>query len=177
MFYQSKFSDILKKVEETRKNGVVDLTVSEDLSIAVMNLLSLEEHLFFTGVKTGKEEYFDMINETRNTRIELMKELMGKEKLEGETWCASKHLLSATMRLIETGNKLRNNGKFEEARKMHDKAGEIYSAFWALRFKLVNVEDVKKNVDVVKSPWSAGEILNRLVNCCDETTKNEQGKY
>jgi hypothetical protein len=176
MFYQKNFSDIIKKVEETRKNGAVDLSVSEDLSIAVMNLLSFEEHLFFTGIKTGKNEYFEMINETRDTRIELMKELLGNEKLEGETWCASKHLLSATMRLIETGNKLRGDGKIDEAKKMHDRAGEIFAVFWALRFKLVNVEEVKENVDVVKNPWSVGEILNRIVNCCDDEIKNAKGK-
>ena len=63
-----KMEDILKKVEEMKKSGTVDLSLDEDLSIAVMNLISLEEHFFFTGEKTAKTEYFDLLGEVIEMR-------------------------------------------------------------------------------------------------------------
>ena len=45
---------LLQKIENLKKSGTVDLSTEEDLSIAIMNLVSLEEHFFFTGEKTGK---------------------------------------------------------------------------------------------------------------------------
>ena len=48
-------SEFLAKVESLKEKAGVDLSTSEDLSIAVMNLISLEEHFFFTGVKTKKD--------------------------------------------------------------------------------------------------------------------------
>ena len=93
--------EFLIKIESLKENAGVDLSTTEDLSLAVMNLISLEEHFFFTGVKLNKDEYFETSNEIRNLRKELLKELMPNH--EGETWCISKHLLSSTMRLIEIG--------------------------------------------------------------------------
>ena len=42
-----------------KKGRNFDLSTEEDLAIAIMNLISLEEHFFFTGAKTDKPEYFD----------------------------------------------------------------------------------------------------------------------
>jgi len=50
----SDFRKLLAKVEELKKGKSFDLSLEEDLSIAVMNLISLEEHFFFTSQKTGK---------------------------------------------------------------------------------------------------------------------------
>ena len=89
------FEELQKKIEELKEKKGVDLSTEEDLSIAVMNLISLEEHFFFTGNKTGKDEYYDMLYEVR----EMRKVLLGRmiEKTEGESWCISKHLLATTM--------------------------------------------------------------------------------
>src|SRR3989344_5516245 len=101
---KSSPEQFLAKIAELQENSGVDLSTGEDLSLAVMNLSSLEEHFFFTGVKTHKDEYFDTVVEIREMRKSLLKELMPHH--EGETWCISKHLLSTTMRLVEVGNKL-----------------------------------------------------------------------
>ena len=94
MFTKQQFETLLEKIEKMKKSGSVDLSTEEDLSIAVMNLISLEEHFFFTGVKTKKSEYFDLLGEARNMRKELLAKIMDKN--EGETWCVSKHLLATT---------------------------------------------------------------------------------
>jgi hypothetical protein len=101
-----------------------------------MNLVSLEEHFFFTGVKTKKDEYFNTSQEIREVRKELLATLMPNH--EGETWCISKHLLAATMRLIEVGNKLQSEDKKNEAKNMFDNAYKIYSIFWLL-YSNVNI--------------------------------------
>ncbi len=63
---------LLDKVNQLKSSGTVDLSMEEDLSIAVMNLVSLEEHFYFTGEKTGKNEYFDLLNQTREIRKQLL---------------------------------------------------------------------------------------------------------
>ena len=106
-----------KKLEEfiqKSKKTELDLSSDEDLSIAIMNLISIEEHFFFTGAKTEKPEYFDLLNTAREMRKDLLKRII--KDYEGEVWCISKHLLSASMRLMEVGTKQLSSGKKEEAR-------------------------------------------------------------
>ena len=99
MTTQEQYETLIKKIEEMKSSGTVDLSTEEDLSLAVMNLISLEEHFFFTAEKTGRPEYFDWLNEVRSIRKSLLGRMLDKH--EGETWCVSKHLLAATMRLME----------------------------------------------------------------------------
>lgn len=158
--------ELLKKVEQLKKSGTVDLSLDEDLSIAIMNLISLEEHFFFTGEKTGKkDQYFDFLYEVREMRKQLLAKMMDKN--EGETWCISKHLLATSMRLMEIGTKLNGAGKREEASEMFDRAYKTYSMFWALRLKLIDVEGFK-TIAPQDKPWTHEDIVNQLVNCCDE---------
>lgn len=161
---EQKFQDLIKKIAELKKSGSFDLSTEEDLSVAIMNLISLEEHFFFTNARTQKPEYLDMLNETREMRKELLAKLIDKH--EGETWCISKHLLAASMRLIEVGTKLYSDGKKDEAQKFFDYAYKIYSLFWGVRLKLIDVSDVKSMSK--DSAWSLEDIVNKLVNCCDE---------
>lgn len=167
-----KLEDILKKVEELKKGGAIDLSSEEDLSIAIMNLISLEEHFFFTGEKTGNGEYFDFINQVREIRKEMLAKLIDRHL--GETWCIGKHLLAASMRLMEVGTKLQGDGlsadkagKKTEAREMFDRAYQLYSLFWAVRLKLVDAEKFK-SVAAGEKAWTAQDIVEKLVNCCDE---------
>jgi hypothetical protein len=157
------FEEFMSKIELARKEGGVDLSTAEDLSLAVMNLVSLEEHFFFTAMKTGEYEYLDTSAEIRNLRKELLAKLMPNH--EGETWCASKHLLSATMRLIEVGNKLQSEGKKDEAQPMFKKAYHTYSIFWALKLKLV---DVKKVDQTAKGPHRLEDFVIKYADCCKE---------
>lgn len=170
-----KLNNLLGKIEQLKKGEKFDLSMDEDLSIALMNLISLEEHFFFTAEKTGKSEYLDLLGETREMRKALLARMMPQN--EGETWCISKHLLAASMRLMEVGTKLQTAGKADEAKDMFQKSYKIYSLFWAVRLKLVNLEGVKKidddklnvhDADGTKKPWTTEDIVNKLVNCCEE---------
>jgi len=130
-----------------------------------MNLISLEEHFYFTGVKTDKPEYFDLLQEVRAIRKELLGKLIDRH--EGETWCITKHLLAATMRLIEVGTKLHADGNAVGAKEMFGRAHKTYSLFWALRLKLIDAAGFKQ-VAASDKPWSLQDIVNKLVDCCDE---------
>lgn len=162
---QPAFEALLRRIESLKESKGIDLSTEEDLSIAVMNLISLEEHFYFTGVKTDKPEYFDLLQEVRAIRKELLGKLIDRH--EGETWCITKHLLAATMRLIEVGTKLHADGDAVGAKEMFGRAHKTYSLFWALRLKLIDAAGFKQ-VAASDKPWSLQDIVNKLVDCCDE---------
>jgi len=171
---QKEIEKLLKKVEESKKREL-DLSADEDLSLAIMNLISIEEHFFFTGVKTGKGEYFDLLNKAREMRKDLLKKIV--KDYEGEIWCISKHLLAASMRLIEVGTKYFSQGKKTEAEDLFQKAYDLYSLFWGINLKLVDIGEVKKidegqlnKKDKEKGGFlgKLGEIVKKIINCCKE---------
>ncbi|MBP6989250.1 hypothetical protein KBB48_00565 [Candidatus Shapirobacteria bacterium] len=141
-----KFMDKIKTAEAGHK---LDLSSDEDLSIAIMNLISIEEHLFFTGNKTGKTKYFDLLNETREMRKELLK-LIVKDP-EGEVWCTSKHLLAASMRLFEVGTKAQTKGDKKGAFDFFEKSYHLYNLFWGINLGLIKEAGLK-------SPLSKGDL-------------------
>ena len=67
--------EMIEKVDAAKKANPLDLSSDQDLSIALMNLISLEEHFFFSGAKTGKTGFYDLINVARNMRKELMEKI------------------------------------------------------------------------------------------------------
>jgi len=168
-------NEFIAKVDEMKKQDKMDLSSDQDLSIAIMNLVSIEEHFFFTGARTGKTEYYDMIKDVREMRKELLKKLI--KEYEGEVWCISKHLLAASMRLMEVGTKQLGMGKKEEAYDLFDKAYNLYSLFWGLNMKLLNVGDIKKiddnalnKQDTEKKGFMGklGQLVKKAIDCCIE---------
>jgi len=171
---KNKIDEFIKKTQAGKK-GELDLSSDEDLSIAIMNLISIEEHFFFTGAKLNKPEYFDLLSVAREMRKELLKKII--KEYEGEVWCISKHLLSASMRLMEVGTKALTKGNKQEAEDMFKKAYELYSLFWGINLKLVNVGDVKKveenQLDVKDTSKKGvlaklGDVVKHVINCCKE---------
>src|SRR5574344_1339232 len=107
---------LIEKADNAKKANPLDLSSDQDLSIALMNLISLEEHFFFSGAKTRKTGFYDMINTVREMRKELMKRIVKPSSAEdGEVWCISKHLLAASMRLMEVGTKALGAGNTKDA--------------------------------------------------------------
>jgi len=158
------YKELEEKVAILKKSGV-DLSMEEDLSIAVMNLISLEEHFFFTASKTKKPEYFDMMHEVREMRKTLLARMI--EKTEGESWCISKHLLATSMRLIEVGTKERASGKHKEAEETFALAYKAHNMFFALRLKIIDAPTAKDLMTEDK-PMSVDDIMNKFVDCCKE---------
>lgn len=160
-----KYEEIIKKMEALKAGGSLDLSTEEDLAMAIMNLISLEEHFFFTGAKTDKSEYFDMMNEVRLMRTKLLARLIDKK--EGEVWCISKHLLATSMRLMEVGTKLQKEGRKDEARQFFADSYKMFTLFFALRLKIVAISDLKKMAEEEK-PMTLKDVMTKLVDCCNE---------
>ncbi len=164
--------ELIKKINEF-KEKVIDLSADEDLAVGVMNLISMEEHLYFTAEKTGKSEYFDLLNQVREIRKKMMEKLIGKP--EGELWCFIKHTLSATMRLIEVGTKFQSQNKKEEAREVFDLAYDLFNIFWGIKLNIINLEEIKeessqlKNIaEEQKTGFSLKKLIEKLIDCCRE---------
>lgn len=155
--------DLVKKIEEFKNKKDADLSMEEDLSIAVMNLISLEEHFFFTAQKTKKEKYFKYVEQIREIRKRMLAKMIPQN--EGETWCISKHLLAATMRLMEVGTKYQTMKKEDKAKEVFDHAYALYNLFFAIRLKLIDLKDLKNKRE---EPWSENDIVAKLVDCCRE---------
>lgn len=132
---------LVEKYDSLKKEQKLDLSADQDLSIAIMNLISIEEHLFFSGAKTEDSKYYDLLAEIREMRKELLKKII--KQYEGEVWCISKHLLASSYRLMEYGTKHLGRGNKKEAEDMFEKAYNLYSLFWAINMGVIKLEDIK----------------------------------
>ena len=168
-------NDFIEKADSMKKKDKMDLSSDQDLTIAIMNLVGIEEHFFFSGAKTGKTEYYDMIKDVREMRKDLLKRVI--KEYEGEVWCISKHLLAASYRLMEVGTKQLGMGKKEEAYDLFDKAYNLYSLFWGLNMKLLNVGEIKKIDDQAVNKQDEkkkgfmgklGSLVKKAIDCCIE---------
>ena len=172
------YKDLVSKVDDAKKLNPLDLSADQDLSIAIMNLVSIEEHFFFTQQKTGDDRYLDLLKEVREMRKELLKKIV--KDSEGEVWCISKHLLAASMRLEEVATKMLGQGKKKEAKDLFQKSFDLYSLFWGVNMKLVNTDGIKKIDDGAldnKTRLPAGRqgfmgklggLVKKAVDCCIE---------
>ena len=178
----NNYQSLLEKVEEVTKQKGLDLSSGEDLSIGIMNLISIEEHLFYTFNKTKDDKYLDLLNDIRKMRTELMKEII--KDYEGEVWCISKHLLAASMRVMEVGTKELKKGDKQKAGMLFEKSYQLYSLFWGINLNVVSVDEVEKTADeknevkyidekVVEQGKESvfsklGILLQKAVDCCKE---------
>lgn len=176
MLNGEKIKQFISKVKKLEKGEQLDLSSNEDLSIAIMNLISIEEHLFFSGGKTGKTKYYDLLDEIREIRKTLLKMII--KDYEGEVWCISKHLLAASMRLMEVGTKAQTKGDKEKAYGLFKKAYDIYNLFWGLNLGMIPKGELKK-IDFEKNekPVEIGNqsflgkissTIGKIVDCCKE---------
>ena len=155
--------EFVERIDSAKKVNPKDLSSDQDLTIAIMNLISIEEHLVFSGAKTGKNSFYDLVEDVRELRKTLMQKVI--PAYEGEVWCISKHLLASSMRLMEVGTKQQSLGNKEEAYKLFNQAYELYCMFWGLNMNMLNVDDVKWIED-------KGDDIKRLSAKVEEATKS-----
>ena len=156
--------EFVERIDSTKKVNPKDLSSDQDLTIAIMNLISIEEHLVFSGAKTGKTAFYDLIEEVRETRKNLMQKII--PSYEGEVWCISKHLLATSMRLLEVGTKQQSLGNREQAYDLFNKSYDMYCLFWGLNMNMLKVDDLK---------WveSSIEDVKKITAKINENTKVE----
>ena len=163
-----KFIDKAKNLE---KGHSMDLSSGEDLSLAIMNLIGIEEHMFFTSQKLGDIKYLEVLNTAREMRKELMKKIV--KEGQGEVWCTSKHLLSASMRLMEVGTKYLTKGDNKEAFEYFKKSYDLYNLFWGLNLGIVKSNSAKVEFEETPLPkkdflGSISKTIGKILDCCRE---------
>ncbi len=177
MSKEDDVNNFINKINQVTKDKKLDLSSDEDLSIGIMNLISIEEHLFFTAMKTEKDMYQDLLYQVREMRKELLKKII--KDYEGEVWCTSKHLLSASMRLMEVGTKALGKGDKKEAAEFFAKSYELYSMFWAIQLDMLNVKDTGKiagsTIDTEKKEQIISESKNEHY-ISQELNKEDENK-
>ena len=158
--------EFVERIDASKKVNPKDLSSDQDLSIAIMNLISIEEHLVFSGAKTGKTSYYDLIKDIRETRKNLLQKII--PSYEGEVWCMSKHLLATSMRLMEVGTKQQTLGHDEEAYKMFNTAYDMYCLFWGLNMGMMETKDLK---------WIEPDLeeVKKITAKAEEFSKEENG--
>ena len=161
----------LKKIEGVKK-GEMDLSIDEDLSIALMNLVSLEEHFYFTAMKLKNQKYLDLMKSVRALRTSLLKKIVADPK--GEEWCISKHLLASSMRLYEVGAKEYGRNNAKEANVYFTSAFDMYSLFFAINMKMVGTAKLEEQA--AKADKQSGSrllkgfsaVVKKVLDCCKE---------
>lgn len=87
-----------------------DIDIKSDLLMGVMNLIEAELHSAGSFLTTDDEKWLDIKKKIFNLRRKYMKDVE-KEDVS-QLHCFNKHILSASSRLTECGDKeLRNNNK------------------------------------------------------------------
>lgn len=162
--------EFVERIDATKKVNPKDLSSDQDLTIAIMNLISIEEHLVFSGAKTGKTSFYDLIEDVRETRKRLMQKII--PAYEGEVWCISKHLLATSMRLMEVGTKQQSLGNKEQAYDLFNKAYDMYCLFWGLNMNMLAIDNAKWMEDSVEDVKKITEKLSQSV-ILNEDTKTE----
>jgi len=168
---EKEINKLLAKVKAVEKGEALDLSSDEDLSIAIMNLISIEEHLFFSGAKTKNGQYYELLSQVRELRKKLLKKIV--KNYQGEEWCISKHLLAGCMRLMEVGTKSLTKGNKKEASEFFQMAYSLYILFWGLNLKLLKVGELEKAAENDSdSPKGflakLGEVIKKAIDCCKE---------
>ena len=149
-----------------------DLSMFEDLAVGLMNLISLEEHFFFSYAKTGNPDYLTYLDEVRTIRKKTLARIVKNPK--GEEWCASKHLLASSMRYCEVGTKLLSMGKREDAAYFFNQSFHLFSLFF-----LINAPaGIEKTVGMEKTPEKEKHVSeNKLYENNLETNTRSSGTF
>jgi len=166
---EKKIDNFVRKINELKKDNNLDLALGEDLSIALMNLISLEEHLMFSYMKTDSKKFLELLEQTREMRKKLLAKIVKKDDKEdySEKWCMSKHLLAASMRLTEVGTKQLHDKKQKEAEGSFTDAFELYSMFWGLN-GVGEKPDMKLPAPSNSKLSKLSQTIKKMLDCCKE---------
>lgn len=157
-----KANNFIKQIEEIKNQSSLDLSLGEDLSIALMNLISLEEHFMFSFMKTKDSKFLEHLEKIRELRKKLLERIVKKND-NSEKWCISKHLLAVSMRLTEVGTKYLHEGKLKEAKNSFNEAFDVYIMFWEL-----NDYSKRSTKKISGAASKISELMKKILDCCKE---------
>ncbi len=165
-----KVTNFIKSFQKVKEKNELDISKDQDLSIGLMNLVSLEEHSFFSYAKTQDDKFLGVLDTVRELRKKLLAKIVKKSD-GSETWCMSKHLLASSMRLYEVANRLFHEGNEKEAKEMYNDSAELYGLFWKLNSSDNLHSETSIKPSIFYSPTEKKGIfssIKKLLECCKE---------
>lgn len=113
--------DIVEATDSAQKYNPLDLSAVQDRTIAVMNLMAIEEI-------SPNSHLGEMV---RSIRVSLMQALIGADQDDKNAWNTAEKLLGDAISRMENGNKSLQNGQKKLACADYDAAYDAYLMFLA----------------------------------------------
>lgn len=156
-------NEFVEKVDSLKKQNRLDLSSDQDLALGIMNLVNLEEEFFLVGARSKNKDYYDLLFKVREMRKALLQTII--QHYEGEVWCISKHLLSASMRSMQAGFKLIEQKKSQLGYELFQFAYDLYSLFWGLNLGVIGQSSHHQPKSFLEK---LGSLVKKAIDCCIE---------
>lgn len=161
--------NLIKIIDEIKNKTSLDLSSGEDLTIGIMNLISLEEHFLFSYMKTENEKFLEFLEQIREIRKKLLLKIVKKDENDySEKWCITKHLLSSSMRFMEVGTKYLHEKKEKEAKEFFEEAFNLYSLAWFINGLSDFKNDFKEKKLSDSKLSKISQLVKKMLDCCKE---------
>ena len=126
--------DTVAKLDAIKKVNPRDLSSDQDLTIALMNMIAVEELCPDTNIG----------NMVADLRAKMMQHVVRNNRF----MLISHELLSKSMQLMTDGINALKNGNTKQAYELFDKSYEFYILFWGVNMELISADDISLNKGV-----------------------------
>lgn len=143
----------------------MDLDLKSDMVIAVMNLIEASSHAHGSFIFDNKEKWLELKKTIDELRKKYMEEV---EKEDGsQLHCFNKHILSASFRLQECGDKFLRDDLQEKAQECYKDSGTLFKMFIELNWKDEKnkdgiIENIKKGLKSVIGEKSEMQEMQKI---------------
>lgn len=136
--HKKDLKSAIANADAAKKVNPLDLSSDQDLTIALMNLIAIEDEYYVTGAKNGLGQM------VHDIRARLMARIVPASRMD-----LSVRLLGRAMHMIDDGIRVLADDNQVAAYAMFDGAYELYSLFWGLNMGLVSENEIlKSNVEI-----------------------------
>ena len=126
--------DTVAKLDAIKKVNPRDLSSDQDLTIALMNMIAVEELCPDTNIG----------NMVADLRAKMMHHVVRTNRF----MLISHELLAKSMQLMTDGINALKNGNTKQAYELFDKSYEFYILFWGVNMELISADDISLNKGV-----------------------------
>lgn len=126
--------DTVAKLDANKKVNPRDLSSDQDLTIALMNMIAVEE--LCPNNTIG--------NMVADLRTKMMQHVVRNNRF----MVASHELLAKSMQMMTDGINALKNGNTKQAYGLFDKSYEFYVMFWGINMELISTDDISLNKGV-----------------------------
>ena len=126
--------DTVAKLDANKKVNPRDLSSDQDLTIALMNMIAVEE--LCPDTNSG--------NMVADLRAKMMQHVVRNNRF----MLISHELLSKSMQMMTDGINALKNGNTKQAYELFDKSYEFYVMFWGVNMELISIDDISLNKGV-----------------------------